>query len=89
MSQEDREILDRTDVVWLVPKFHLASHVDGCADQFSFNFTKGVGRTCGELVESNWANLNGLATSTREMGYGHRKDIIMDAMNFWNYKKGY
>ncbi|KIJ28705.1 hypothetical protein M422DRAFT_93636, partial [Sphaerobolus stellatus SS14] len=70
-----------------VPKFHLAAHIDGCADKFSFNWTNNVGRTCGELVESNWATMNGLATSTREMGYGHRKDVITDAMNFWNFRK--
>ncbi|KIJ31226.1 hypothetical protein M422DRAFT_186291 [Sphaerobolus stellatus SS14] len=46
------------EIVWLVPKFHLASHIDGCADKFSFNWTANVGRTCGEIVESNWASLN-------------------------------
>ena len=60
--------LQRMEIVWLVPKFHLAAHIEGCTDRFSFNWTKDVGRTCGESVESNWASLNGLATSSREMG---------------------
>lgn len=73
--------------VWLVPKFHLAAHIEGCADKFSFNWTKNVGRTCGELVESNWASLGLLAYSTREMGFGHRRDTINDAMSDWNWRK--
>ena len=80
--------LARTTIVWLVPKFHLAAHIEECADQYSFNWTKNVGRTCGESVESNWASLNGLATSTREMGFGHRRDTLNDAMGDWNWKKG-
>ncbi|KIJ43297.1 hypothetical protein M422DRAFT_170042, partial [Sphaerobolus stellatus SS14] len=43
-----------------VPKFHLAAHIEGCADNHSFNWTKNVGRTCSKNVESNWASLNGL-----------------------------
>ncbi|KIJ24895.1 hypothetical protein M422DRAFT_194169, partial [Sphaerobolus stellatus SS14] len=69
-----------------VPKFHLAAHIEGCADKYSFNWTKDVGRTCGENVESNWSSLNGLATSVREMGFGNRRDSITDAMlhhNWW------
>ncbi|KAF8493322.1 hypothetical protein BU17DRAFT_59591, partial [Hysterangium stoloniferum] len=71
----------------LVPKFHLAAHIEGCADKFSFNWTKNVGRTCGELVESNWAALGMMATSICEMGFGHRRDTINDAMCDWNWRK--
>ncbi|KAF8581767.1 hypothetical protein K439DRAFT_1353103 [Ramaria rubella] len=74
-------------LVWLVPKFHLAAHIEGCVDKFSFNWTKNVGRTCGKLVESNWASLGLLANSTREMGFGHQRDTINDAMSDWNWHK--
>jgi len=87
MTPTDRLKLQTIELLWLVPKFHLAAHIDGCADKFSFNWTKNVGRTCGEIVESNWAIMNGLATATREMGYGHRRDVIMDAMGFYNWRK--
>ncbi|KIJ35185.1 hypothetical protein M422DRAFT_133371, partial [Sphaerobolus stellatus SS14] len=70
-----------------VPKFHLAAHIEECADKFSFNWTKNVGRTSGESVETIWASLNGRATATREMGYGHRKDVITDTMNALNFRK--
>ncbi|KIJ30125.1 hypothetical protein M422DRAFT_129190, partial [Sphaerobolus stellatus SS14] len=87
MTDIQRKQLRGTELVWLVPKFHLAGHVEGCADKFSFNWTKNVGRTSGESVETIWASLNQLATATREMGYGHRKDTLMDAMNDHNYRK--
>ncbi|KIJ55909.1 hypothetical protein M422DRAFT_147811, partial [Sphaerobolus stellatus SS14] len=78
--------LNSIKITWLVPKFHLAAHIEGCADKYSFNWTKDVGPTCGENVESNRSSLNGLATSVREMGFGNREDSITDAMlhhNWW------
>jgi hypothetical protein len=41
----------------------------------------------GELVETPWAALNSLQYSTREMGWGARQDMLVDAFNFWNYQK--
>jgi len=87
MTKADFQALQQMEIVWLVPKFHLAAHIEGCADRFSFNWTKDVGRTCGESVESNWAALNGLATSSREMGFGHRRDTLNDAMSDVNWRK--
>jgi len=87
VTTEEFRRIERAELVWLVPKFHLASHIEGCADKFSLNWTRDVGRTCGESVETNWSGLNGLATSTREMGFGHRRDTITDAMSDWNWRK--
>jgi len=39
------------DVTFLVPKFHLPAHIPSCQWSFSFNWTKGVGRTDGEEPE--------------------------------------
>ncbi|KIJ38797.1 hypothetical protein M422DRAFT_90045, partial [Sphaerobolus stellatus SS14] len=86
VTKRELRQLQKIKLTWLVPKFHLAAHVEGCADKYSFNWTKNVGRTCGENVESNWLSLNGLATSVREMGFGSRRDAITDAMlhhNWW------
>lgn len=55
---------------FFVPKFHLTVHIDTCQTQFSFNWTPGVGRTDGEAPECGWANINHVATSTKEMGLG-------------------
>lgn len=41
----------------------------------------------GEMVETIWAALNWLQYSTREMGAGHRREVITEAMNFWNWCK--
>ena len=81
------EKFDKMEIVWLVPKFHLAAHVDACADCFSFNYTPLVGRTCGEMVESNWSPLVKRAASIREMGHGRRCDTLGDIMADWNYRK--
>ncbi|KAG1878448.1 hypothetical protein C8R48DRAFT_745161 [Suillus tomentosus] len=74
-------------ITFLVPKFHLPAHIARCQTRFSFNFIKGVGRTDGEAPERGWADINPLATSTREMGPGSRQDTIDDHFNDWNWKK--
>jgi Kyakuja-Dileera-Zisupton transposase len=72
---------------FLVPKFHLPAHIQKCHWNYSFNYTKNVGRTDGEAPERGWSNLNGLAYSTREMGPGSREDTIEDHVGDWNWKK--
>ncbi|KAG1744823.1 hypothetical protein EDB19DRAFT_1894525 [Suillus lakei] len=74
-------------ITFLVPKFHLPAHVAKCQTSFSFNFIKGVGRTDGEAPERGWADINPIATSTREMGPGSRRDTLDDHFNDWNWKK--
>lgn len=78
---------DEKVITFLVPKFHLPAHIARCQTRFSFNFIKGVGRTDGEAPERGWADINPLATSTREMGPGSRRDTIDDHFNDWNWKK--
>ncbi|KIM62429.1 hypothetical protein SCLCIDRAFT_24966 [Scleroderma citrinum Foug A] len=68
--------LQDRDIAFLVPKFHLPAHVTSCQWSFSFNWTKGVGRTDGEEPERGWANLNAAASSTKEMGPGHCPSIL-------------
>ncbi|KAG8941072.1 hypothetical protein FRC03_004875 [Tulasnella sp. 419] len=50
LTEED---LKKISITWLVPKFHLGGHEKKCADDHSFNFTKDVGRTSGELTRYN------------------------------------
>lgn len=75
------------EITYLVPKFHLPAHVTDCQLNFSFNYTKHVGRTDGEAPERGWSRTNQLATSTREMGPGFRRDTLDDHFNDWNWKK--
>jgi hypothetical protein len=72
---------------FLVPKFHISAHVEKCQQDYSFNYTKGVGRTDGEAPERGWSNLNALSSSTKEMGPGSRQDTIEDHVGDWNWKK--
>ena len=88
MANLDYSFLDRwAHVIYLVPKFHLPAHVIGCRTRFSFNFTKGIGRTDGEAPERGWAEVNPLAASTKEMGPGSRRDTLDAHFGDYNWRK--
>ncbi|KAG1846721.1 hypothetical protein C8R48DRAFT_750579 [Suillus tomentosus] len=72
---------------FFVPKFHLNAHIQQCQTTFSFNFGKNVGRTDGEAPERGWANINRVASSTKEMGPGAHRDTLDDHFGDWNWKK--
>ncbi|KIK80550.1 hypothetical protein PAXRUDRAFT_15722 [Paxillus rubicundulus Ve08.2h10] len=44
-------------------------------------------RTNGEAPEHGWANINPVASSTKEMGPGSRRDTLDDFFGDWNWKK--
>ncbi|KAF8444074.1 hypothetical protein L210DRAFT_3611327 [Boletus edulis BED1] len=79
--------LSEKKLTFFVPKFHLPAHIDKCQTTFSFNFIPGVGRTDGEAPERGWANINPVASSTKEMGPGARRDILDDHFGHSNWKK--
>jgi hypothetical protein len=58
-----------------------------CQNNLSLSYIPGVGRTCGEDVETSWAHTNSLAPSTREMGPGARRETLNDHWNGWNFRK--
>ncbi|KAG2096118.1 uncharacterized protein F5147DRAFT_584181 [Suillus discolor] len=72
---------------FFVPKFHLAAHIPACQTAFSFNWTPHVGRTDSEAPERGWANINRVASSTKEMGPRSRRDTLDDHFGDWNWKK--
>ncbi|EMD32481.1 hypothetical protein CERSUDRAFT_58620 [Gelatoporia subvermispora B] len=72
---------------FLIPKFHLPAHQESCHTQYSFNLTPSVGRTDAEAPERGWAFLDPLASSTREMGPGSRRDTLDDAYGDYNWQK--
>jgi hypothetical protein len=74
-------------VTFLVPKFHLPAHVAACQMAFSFNLTRGVGRTDGEALEQGWVDINPLSAQTKQMGPASRCETINDHFNDWNHKK--
>jgi Kyakuja-Dileera-Zisupton transposase len=72
---------------FLIPKFHLPAHIMACQTVFSFNFNRHVGRTDGEAPERGWSQINAAATSTAEMGPGHRRDTLDDHFGDINWRK--
>lgn len=72
---------------FVVPKFHLPAHILSCQTTYSLNLIKGMARTDGEAIERGWSNINPIATSTREMGPGSRRDILDDHFGDWNWRK--
>ncbi|KLO04068.1 hypothetical protein SCHPADRAFT_841060, partial [Schizopora paradoxa] len=75
------------DLRVLVGKMHLQGHIESCQYRFSWNYTDGVGRTDGEEVERFWAEANQAAGSTKQMNKGHRREVLDDIMNDWNFLK--
>ncbi|KAG6849215.1 hypothetical protein H0H93_010409 [Arthromyces matolae] len=78
---------DQVHVRFFVPKFHLPAHVLPCRSNFSFNYGLHVGRTDGEAPERGWANSNPLASSTKEMGPGSRRDTLDSHFADGNWRK--
>jgi len=72
---------------FVVPKLHIRGHTLDCQGEFSLNYLVGSGMTDGEGVERPWANLGGIASSTREMGPGARHETLDDHFSFWNWQK--
>ena len=82
-----RNLQSLVSILWLVGKFHLGGHREECQKAFNFNYTNGVGRMSGELVETIWSYFDYLKYQTREMGPGSRHEMLSDAMNYWNWQK--
>lgn len=78
---------DAMQIRYFVPKFHIGAHIAACQTTFSWNLARFVGRTDGEAPERGWANINRVASSTKEMGPGSRCDTLDDHFGDWNWKK--
>ncbi|KAG1851077.1 hypothetical protein DFJ58DRAFT_716740 [Suillus subalutaceus] len=58
-------------ISFLVPKFHLPTHIEQCQTSFSFNFKNGVGRTDGEAPEHTLDDYFGDSNWKKVVGLGH------------------
>ncbi len=70
-----------------IPKCHCPAHKQECQTPHSLNLMPGVGRTDGEGIERDWAALNPVANSTKEMGPGGRHDTLDDHIAHHNWRK--
>ncbi|KAJ7512294.1 hypothetical protein B0H11DRAFT_2214098 [Mycena galericulata] len=72
---------------FVIPKMHIHSHTLACQLAYSLNLVPGSAQTDGEGIERPWANIGGVATSTREMGPGSREDVLNCHWSHWNWQK--
>ncbi|KAF7974572.1 hypothetical protein HWV62_11944 [Athelia sp. TMB] len=70
-----------------IPKFHYDAHIKKDHAQYSFNFTRGVGRVNGEGIERLWGWIKKGVGQTVEMGPGACRDILDDFFGYSNYRK--
>ncbi|KAK7027904.1 hypothetical protein VNI00_015120 [Paramarasmius palmivorus] len=70
-----------------IPQLHIESHGHACKACYHFDYTRNVGRTNGELVETPWSSEKLTGGSTRHMNDGHRHDTLDDFHGFWNFCK--
>lgn len=76
-----------TQIDWGIPKCHCPAHKLECQIPHSMNLKPGVGRTDGEGIERDWAAINPVANSTKEMGPGARHDTLDDHWGHHNWRK--
>ncbi|KAK7028210.1 hypothetical protein VNI00_014900 [Paramarasmius palmivorus] len=81
--------IDTDKKLWTfaVPKLHIRGHGLDCQQNFSLHLLRGVGQSDGEGSERHWGNEGPIATSTQEMGPGHRRDTIDDHFLSWTHRK--
>ncbi|TFK74082.1 hypothetical protein BDN72DRAFT_914121 [Pluteus cervinus] len=77
----------RHDFNFFIPKWHIAAHRASCQTDYSFYWSPYVGRTDGEAPERGWAAMNSIASSTKEMGPGSRRDTLDDFFGDYNWRK--
>lgn len=70
-----------------IDQFHVHGHRQQCYPRFSPNFIAGAGIHVGDIIESLWAETNGIAESTRGMSAAHRQEVIDDCMGDSNWNK--
>ena len=78
---------ERVEIVRGIGLFHVHGHKDECYPRFAPTFIQGAGMVDGEVLETLWAVLNGIADSIRSQSTGHRQETLDDHMNDSNWKK--
>ncbi len=74
-------------MTFLVPKFHLPTHIVRCHAKYSFWKTPYMGQTDGEAPERGWDHTNRLAGSVKNMGPGSYLDTVDDHLGDYNHRK--
>lgn len=77
--------LDKTD--FTIPVVHVRDHKEDCEYLYAPFYRQGAGHFYGEQAEAPWAEMNQLGGRTRQMGSGHRADVLNEHFSDWNWKK--
>ena len=75
------------DVTFAIPKGHIKAHGKKCQSRFSLNYLQGSARKDGEGIERDWAQMNRLVPSVREMGPGNHRETLDEHCGAWNWEK--
>jgi hypothetical protein len=78
---------DTVEIVRGIGLFHVHGHKDECYPRFAPTFIPGAGMVDGEVLETLWSVLNGIADSIRSQSTAHHQETLDDHMNDSNWKK--
>lgn len=84
---DDMKIDLNTQLDIAIPSWHINRYGLDYKANFNLSYMDGIGRTCGEEVETTWAHTNVLGASIREMCPGARHETLNDHWNGWNFWK--
>ncbi|KIJ40469.1 hypothetical protein M422DRAFT_173780, partial [Sphaerobolus stellatus SS14] len=87
LPPEMRDQVSSINIRPLIPKFHLAAHIQTCQSPFAWNLLPGCAQADGEEIERVWAGHNDVGKSTKEMALGHRWDVLDSFFGNWNWRK--
>jgi hypothetical protein len=73
--------------IFVILKMDIHGHTLLCQLPFSLNLILGCVQTDGEGIERPWASIDGVATSTRDMGLGSRHGVLDCQWSYWNWQK--
>jgi hypothetical protein len=80
-------LLNGVQIQRAIGLFHIHSHIDSCFPRYAPSYIKGAGQIDGEVLETLWAVLNLIHSSTRRMSTTNRRETLDDHMNNSNWKK--
>src|ERR1700728_3531553 len=70
-----------------LPVWHASAHKENCQIANLLRLQPGLAHTDREGVERGWSCINGLSSSTKEMGQGARHDTLNNHFGYHNWQR--
>jgi len=86
-KSEHLQIDERIQLQHAIGLFHVHGHQDECLYRFATTYVPGAGIVDREILETLWAVLNTVSTSTRTASLASRTELLDDQMGDSNFKK--